>query len=103
MRSQDEFIKIGNKPKKLRFEEKTYKSFAANINSRCDLFIESLVRFFETKFHMLIKELSMEFFLLDNGSIWLSGCDKIDFCFRSGEQYQGDISSLVPVKVIVVL
>jgi hypothetical protein len=57
------------------YEEKYYKSFASSINDKASHFVESIVRFLESKLRVIIGECKIEFFLTDNGQIWLIGAE----------------------------
>lgn len=55
------------------------------MNDKCNLFVLSLVRFLENKFHKEISEISVDFFLNDSGRIYLVGAEKILFLGSDGE------------------
>lgn len=72
------------------------------MNEKCNLFTFSLVRFLETKYHVTVADMSIEFFMNDSGSIYLTGAEHIIFYGLDGQSDPSlDKNNLEKYKVVL--
>ena len=76
LKREEEFIKTETSKINLKFEEtEPYKSLATNVNEKCLQFVMSIIKHIERKYQERVANMKIEFFLTENGKIYLTGCD----------------------------